>query len=86
MTISAEKQMEHIGETRGVADCTHDLIQVLSDRIDCVWRYDQYIANADGKSDLQNCWREMKRQDQENCRRLKQLLDKELQQESSSRS
>ena len=31
MTIAAEKQMQHIGETRGVTDCTHDLIQVLSD-------------------------------------------------------
>jgi lysyl-tRNA synthetase class I len=83
MTISAEKQMEHIGETRGVADCTHDLIRVLEDRIECLWRYDQYIANADGKRELQDCWREMKRQDQQTCDRLKRLLASELQQETS---
>lgn len=84
MTIAAEKQMQHIGETRGVTDCTHDLIQVLSDRIDSLWRYDQYIANADGKRELQDCWREMKRQDQQCCDRLKQLLASELKEEVSS--
>ncbi len=83
MPLAAERQMEHIGETCTVADCVHDLVQVFSGRINCVWRYDQYIANAEGKSELQDFWRTMKRQDQQACDRIKQLLAKELQCKSS---
>ena len=36
--------------------------------------YDQYIANADGRADLQNFWRNMKVQEQENIQQLKKLL------------
>lgn len=81
MTTAAEKQMEHIGETRAVTDCIHDLVRVFNGRIEDLWRYDQYIANADGKPELQDFWREMKRQDQQCCTRLKQLLTSQLQQE-----
>jgi hypothetical protein len=85
MTMVAEKQMAHIGETCPVADCIHDLIQVFNGRINSVWRYDQYIANADGKTDLQDFWRSLKKQDQQACERMKQLLAKELQRETSSK-
>ena len=48
---------EHMGETKGAQNHDHDLIQDLSKRLDALWRYDQYIANADGKPKLQECWR-----------------------------
>ncbi|MGH7944905.1 MAG: hypothetical protein ACREH8_02525 [Opitutaceae bacterium] len=35
---------------------------------------DQYIANADGQIDLQNFWRELKQQEQENVDELKKLV------------
>jgi capsule polysaccharide modification protein KpsS len=86
MPLVAEKQMEHIGETCPVADSLHDLIQVFNGRINSLWRYDQYIANAEGKSDLQDFWRNLKKQDQEACDRMKKLLAKELQRETSSKA
>jgi hypothetical protein len=39
-----------------------------------VWRFDQYIANADGVEDLQEFWRELKAQEMENVRRLKAMI------------
>jgi hypothetical protein len=79
MALAAEKEMQHIGETSGCADHDHDLIHDLSKRLDSLWRYDQYIANAKGNSDLQAFWREMKSQEQENIDRLKQLVAEEVQ-------
>ena len=58
MSMTTEKEYEHIGETRGCADHDHDLVHELSRRLDSVWRYDQYIANADGRADLQEFWRQ----------------------------
>jgi hypothetical protein len=84
MTMVAERQMEHIGETCPVADCIHDLVQVFNCRINSIWRYDQYIANADGMPEMQDFWRNLKRQDQQACERMKQLLAKELQREMKS--
>ena len=79
MTLAAEKELEHIGETGGCADHDHDLIHDLSKRLDALWRYDQYIANAEGKPVLQDMWREFKRQELANIRRLKQLVAEEIQ-------
>ena len=50
----------------------------MSKRLDGVWRYDQYIANAEGNADLQNLWKELKRQDQQNVDRLKDLIRQEI--------
>jgi len=80
MTLAAEKELEHIGETCGCADHDHDLIHDLSKRLDALWRYDQYIANADGKFALQNMWRELKRQEIENIRLVKQMIAEEIRQ------
>jgi hypothetical protein len=79
MPLAAERQMEHIGETCPVADCVHDLVQVFNTRINSVWRYDQYIANADGKPQLQDFWRQQKRQDQQSCDQMRRFLGQELQ-------
>jgi len=78
MTLTAEKQMEHIGETKGCADHDHDLVHELNKRLDALWRYDQYIANADGKSELQSFWEELKQQDQQIVERLKQYVAQEI--------
>jgi hypothetical protein len=73
--------IEHIGETPGMQDHDHDLIHVLNKRLDALWRYDQYIANADGRQGLQDFWREMKKQDQANVKRLKELIAAEIEQD-----
>ena len=80
MAVATEKVMEHIGETPGIADHDHDLMQDLSKRLDALWRYDQYIANADGHPELQTLWRDLKRQEQENVKRLKQCVVREVKQ------
>jgi hypothetical protein len=79
VTLAAEKQMKHIGESCGCADYDHDLIQDLSKRLDALWRYDQYIANADGKPHLQDLWRDLKQAEVANVRRLEQLIAEEIQ-------
>ena len=53
MSMTTEKEYEHIGATRGCADHDQDLVHELSRRLDSVWRYDEYIANANARADLQ---------------------------------
>lgn len=78
MTLAAEKELEHIGKACGCAHHDHDLIHELSKRLDALWRYDQYIANAEGKTDMQNLWRDLKRQEIDNIKRVKQVIADEV--------
>ena len=78
MTLAAERELEHLGETSACADHDHDLIHELSRRIDMLWRYDQYIANAEWRDNLTQFWSDMKQQEQENITRLKELLAEEV--------
>jgi hypothetical protein len=80
MRLAAEKELEHIGESCGCADHDHDLIHDLSKRLDALWRYDQYIANAEGKPALQDLWRVLKRQEVSNIQRVKQMIAEEISQ------
>ena len=73
------KEYSHLGESRGMKDHDHDLIHDLSRRLDCLWRYDQYIANADGETDLQTFWRRAKAQEQTNIDQLKHLIKQHIQ-------
>jgi protoheme ferro-lyase len=78
MPLAAEKEYQHIGETEGCADHDHDLVHELSKKLDALWRYDQYIANADGRPNVQSVWREFKKQCLEDVKRLKQLIADEI--------
>lgn len=78
MQLAAEKEMQHIGETRGIEDHDHDLLHDLSRRLDALWHYDQYIANAEGKPQLQELWQDFKQQEQQNVKRLKELVAQEI--------
>jgi hypothetical protein len=80
MTLSAEKEMAHIGESCGCADHDHDLVHDLSKRLDALWRYDQYIANAEGKPALQTLWRDLKKQEVANIKLVKQMVAEEVKQ------
>ena len=81
MPLAAEKQMQHLGESCGCADHDHDLIHDLSKRLDALWRYDQYIANAEGKPALQAMWRDLKNQEMANIKRVKQVIAEEVKQD-----
>ncbi len=71
MSMTTDKEYEHLGETRGIEDHDHDLVHELSRRLDCLWRYDQYISNAGGRPELQEFWRTAKAQDQKSIQQLK---------------
>ncbi len=47
-TMSLEKCCADIGETAAMKDHDRDLVHELSKRLDCLWRCDQYNADADG--------------------------------------
>jgi hypothetical protein len=81
MRMVAEKEMEHIGQTKGIANHDHDVIHELSKRLDALWRYDQYIANAEADSELQTLWRDFKTQEQQNVDRLKKLVASHIEKE-----
>lgn len=81
MRLAAEKEYQHIGETKALSDHDYDLIHELNKRLESLWRYDQYIANAEGKPELQEFWRTLKLQDQENVEQLKLLIANEIKQE-----
>lgn len=78
MTLAAEKELQHIGKSSGMSDHDHDLIHELSKRLDALWRYDQYIANADFRQQLVEFWNDLKTQEQENIRRLRELIADEV--------
>jgi hypothetical protein len=74
MALTAEKEIQHIGKTAGAANHDHDMIHDLSKRLDALWHYDQYIANAKDNTELSAFWQNVKRQDEENVRRLKEIV------------
>ena len=78
MSLATDREYEHIGETRGIEDHDHDLIHELSRRLDCLWRYDQYMANANGRVDLEEFWRAAKLQEQANIQKLKKLIGEHI--------
>lgn len=63
----------------GLTPFTHP--HELSKRLDALWRYDQYIANAEQHADLQNFWRDMKEQETKNVQRLKALVSEHCRKE-----
>jgi hypothetical protein len=73
-----ESQWEHIGESAGCANHDHDIVHELSRRLDALWRYDQFVANAEGHKALLACWREFKNQEIEAIKRLKGLMKDEI--------
>lgn len=78
MALTAEKELKHIGKTAGCADHDHDLIHELSKRLDALWRYDQYVANAKNHSDIESLWRDLKAQEERNITRIKGIVGVEV--------
>jgi len=77
MALAAQEEMQHIGETKPMADHDYDLVQELDNRAKNVWRCDQYIANAEDKPELREFWRQIKQQDQNTINHLRELIAKE---------
>lgn len=67
-----------VGTVAGCADHDYDLIQDLGHRLDALWHYDEHVTNAKGHADIQAYWAQVKKQDEENVRKLKQLISQEI--------
>jgi len=78
MTLAAERELAHMGETAGCSDHDHDLVHELSRRLDALWRYDQYIFNAEWRDDLRQFWMDAKALEQQAIQRLKELIAQEV--------
>src|SRR6266403_770224 len=74
MALATEKETQDLGKTAGAANHDHDMVHDLSKCLDALWRYDQYIANAKEDAELSGFWKNVKRQDEENVRRLKEII------------
>ena len=78
---TAERELAHMGETAGCSDHDHDLVHELSRRLDALWRYDQYIANAEWRGDLRQFWCDAKAMEKQAIQRLKELIAQEVRNE-----
>ena len=78
MSVAAESEYCHIGESSGCSDHDRDLVHELSRRLDSLWRYDQYIANAGWRDDLCQYWQDAKAQEKQAIQRLRQLIIQEV--------
>ena len=67
-----------MGFSQGVKDHDRDMVHDLSRKLDVLWRYDQYIANAEGYESVQAFWRKVKEQEKENIVELKKLLSEHI--------
>lgn len=76
MANANDQAEKHVGETKGLPNHTHDLVHDLNTRLDALWRYDQYIANAEkgGPKEGKQFWTDMKTQETKNIDRLKDLI------------
>jgi hypothetical protein len=74
MSTVIERETKQFDKNKAAHNHDHDLIHELGKRLDALWRYDQYIANAEGDSDLQDFWRILKKQEQENVKRFKEFV------------
>lgn len=74
MASVEEKELEHIGPLQDVDYRDHDLVHELSKRLEAVCDYGERIANAEDDPELQKIWRDLEQQEQQNIRKLKELI------------
>ena len=67
-------KQQHDDETLTIEAHSHDLIHEFSKQLKSLRRYDQYIANSGNQPELQEFWRESKRQMESNLDQLSRLI------------
>ena len=82
MPTTMVRDYRDLGQTRDIEAHAHDLIHDLGRRVGCLWEYDRFIANADGRPELQEFWRDVKSQEQRNIDKLKRLIKQHIQNDS----
>ncbi len=78
MATLPEGRFERVRASQGCMDHDLDLINELGKRLNGLWRYDQYIANAQNKPSVRAFWETIKHQEEQNVSALKRLVADEF--------
>ena len=79
MTLETyQKEIAHLGESRAGNDRDRELVQELNRRLHTLWRYERYIADAEGYESVQVFWKKVKEQEKQNIIDLKKLLSERI--------
>lgn len=74
MPIIQEKELERFSPLPREIDPDHELVDELSRRLDAVCRYADNMAHSEGDPELQQVWRDLEDQEQNNIRKLKEMI------------
>lgn len=80
MAVSKKHTTALSGHSAGCADHDYDLIQELGHRLEAIWHCDQHLTNAKGHEKVEAYWNDVRKQDEENVKRLKMLIGDEIKQ------
>ena len=78
MSLPPKIAQKTFNRNSGCCNHDHHLIQEYSRRLDAIWRYEQYIEDVKLSDQVKQFWIEMKWVEQQNIKRLKQLLKDEF--------
>lgn len=56
----------------------HDLIHQLSEKLDSLWRYDEYIKNAKDCKECKKLWEECRKKDMELIEAIKEEVKRHI--------
>ena len=62
--------------TAAVSDKVHNLIQMMSEKLDSVWRYDKYIEDCRDDSECRRLFQKMKGDDVEHIGLLRDQIER----------
>lgn len=80
MTVSKKHNPELSGHTAGCADHDYDLLQDLGHRLKSMYDHDQHVMNAKGHDKIEAYWTDIRKQDEDNIKRVKSLIGEEMKQ------
>jgi hypothetical protein len=68
--------------TEAISNVNHDLIQVMSEKLDGIWRYDKYIEDAEREncSECTDLFRRLKAEDQRHGDQLRTEIERHVRQ------
>lgn len=80
MVTTIQPQKETLYEegpaTAALSDKVHDLIQMLSEKLDGIWRYDKYMEDCGDDSPCLNVFRELKEDDLRHVQMLRNQIER----------
>jgi len=80
MTTHVEAQQgtmyEDAPATAALSDKVHDLVQALSEKLDCLWRYDEYIEDCEDDQASAGVFRAMKEDDLRHVAMLRDQIER----------